>query len=139
MDKKMLKMAPAIWRLAFLDKKQTQKPYPWSWNRARELMEVINNILSSLGKEPVTTEDLIREYPFITPYLQGESETCYWSVASDGTIHSTSTNAYDNWLHEMVRNDRFLPAGIGALFIEAIKDPIGSQRKKLEWMIKMGG
>jgi hypothetical protein len=131
--KKIVKMTPTVWKFAFLNGNKTT-PFLWGWHQARELLEVINNTLADLGKESMTTEDLLREYPFITPYFDGESSGNYWSVDSDGLLWNTVSGAHGNWLELMVIKNSFLPAGIGALFIEAVKDPIGSLEKKLNWM-----
>ncbi len=130
---KLLKMVPTVWKFAYLQGNKST-PLLWGWHQAREVLEVINNTLADLGKKPMTTEDLLREYPFITPYLDGESIGSYWSADCNGVVHNTVFGAYENWLEEMVSKDFFLPAGIGSLFIEAVKDPIGSLEKKLKWM-----
>ncbi len=130
--RRLLKVEPAVWKFAFLD--NMSSPNLWGWHQARELLIVINNILASLGQKPMTTADLLREYPFITPCFKGESGRSYWHVDKDEKIWNTVVGAYENWLEELVSNDHFLPAGIGSLFIEAIKDPIESQKKKLAWM-----
>ena len=132
-QKKLLKMVPTVWKFAFLEGSKSI-PNLWGWHQARELLEVINNILADLGKKPMTTEDLLREYPFITPHVDGDSMSYYWSVNSDGTVRNTRAYAYEDWLQQMISEDSFLPAGIGMLFIEAVKDPIGSLEKKLNWM-----
>ena len=131
--KQIVKMMPTVWKFISLNGNKSI-PLLWGWHQARELLEVINNILADRGEKPMTTEDLLKEYPFITPYVDGESGGNYWSVDSDGVIWNIRTGAYGNWLEIMVLKDCFMPAGIGTLFIEAIKDPVGSMEKKLKWM-----
>jgi hypothetical protein len=131
-EQRLVKMVPTVWKFVF--SRFNGSPNTWGWHQARELLEVINNILEGLEQKPMTTDDLLREYPFITPYVSGESVTCYWNVTNDGRIWSTAIEARENWLEDLVIRDALLPAGIGVLFIEAVKDPIGSMEKKLAWM-----
>ncbi|MDP2655528.1 MAG: hypothetical protein Q8P17_03265 [bacterium] len=119
MSTQPLMVMPPIYRFPKLKDSQART---WGWHRAREVFAVINNLRDIVdGKPPLDVEEMAKEYLFLKPdsltlVRTGEGIT-------GGGEHVDQMPARDNWIEMLTAYDYFMPAKIGMLMLEAVKNP----------------
>jgi hypothetical protein len=112
---------PAIYQFSFATLPAESK---WGWHNAEELVEAINNIRVSMGKESIGTAEIINEYSFINPhsYITLPSGFNCCVIVENGQSFSYYNDK--DWLGDLVNRHAFLPAKLGMSLIKAAKKPI---------------
>lgn len=101
----------------------------WGWHRATELFEAINNILVAVGKKPMTTTEIEKEFSHLSPmgHETFGTKTPYLSISGNTTWITTSSH----WLGCAVEDDCYIPAKVGMAIIKAIKHPVFNKVNRL--------
>ena len=105
----------------------------WGWHRAVELVEAVNNILASQGKEAMAPRSLVEEFPFVDPHIKEDigpktRNLGYTSIDADGNVWNTHC---ENWLESAVESDSYLPARVGMQLINAVRRLFRSSLRKM--------